>query len=111
MAELHATSPVPHRRQKLSQVMPAAALPRYGNLSFPQKVSHHSVSWAVSWAARLSIRFCFCCQMEKQRAKEEMDKKLLEQRAVFIEKAKTINIDAVSEERSRKSGGKVSLFS
>lgn len=49
--------------------------------------------------------------MEKQRAKEEMDKKLLEQRAVFIEKAKTINIDAVSEERSRKSGGKVSLFS
>ena len=37
MAELHATSPVPHRRQKLSQVMPAAALPRYGNLSFPRK--------------------------------------------------------------------------
>lgn len=49
--------------------------------------------------------------MEKQRAKEEMDKKLLEQRAVFIEKAKTINIDAVSDERSRKSGGKVSQFS
>ena len=47
--------------------------------------------------------------MVKQRVKEEMDKKLLEQRAVFIEKAKTINIDSISEEKGRKSGGKVSL--
>ena len=40
--------------------------------------------------------------------KEEMDKKLLEQRAVFIEKAKNINIEAVADERPRKSGSKVS---
>lgn len=45
-----------------------------------------------------------CLQLEKQRAKEEMDKKLLEQRAVFIEKAKTINLETLPEDKPRKSG-------
>ncbi|KAK7475279.1 hypothetical protein BaRGS_00033510 [Batillaria attramentaria] len=45
-------------------------------------------------------------QMEKQRAKQEMDKKLLEQRAVFIEKAKTINVESMMDDKPRKSGSK-----
>ena len=76
-------------------------------------MSRPSISQSVGQSGEQlchSIRFCFGLQLVKQRAKEEMDRKLLEQRAVFIEKAKTINIDSISEERSRKSGGKVSML-
>lgn len=46
-------------------------------------------------------------QLEKQKQKEELEKKMLEQRAVFVEKAKKINLEPEPDERHRKSGGKV----
>lgn len=46
--------------------------------------------------------------MEKQKIKEEMDKKLMEQRAKFVEKAKKISmLDPDADEKPRKSGSKV----
>ena len=48
-------------------------------------------------------------QMVKRRVKEELDRKLQQQRAVFIEKAKTINIEPIPDERQRKTGFKVTL--
>ena len=53
----------------------------------------------------------FCWQMEKQKIKEEKDKKLMEQRAKFVEKAKKISqLEPEAEEKSRKSGSKVSVY-
>lgn len=46
--------------------------------------------------------------MEKQKIKQEMDKKLMEQRAKFVEKAKKISLlDPDGDEKPRKSGSKV----
>lgn len=44
--------------------------------------------------------------LERQTAKKEMERKMLEQRAVFVEKAKKINLDVEPEDRPRKGGGK-----
>ena len=40
-----------------------------------------------------------------------MERKMLEQRAVFVEKAKKINLDVEPEDRPRKGGGKVRVLS
>ncbi|KAJ8299401.1 hypothetical protein KUTeg_023461 [Tegillarca granosa] len=44
-------------------------------------------------------------QLAKQKLKEDIDKKLMEQRAKFVEKAKKISLEPVMEDRPRKSGG------
>ncbi|KAL5007726.1 hypothetical protein ScPMuIL_016532 [Solemya velum] len=45
-------------------------------------------------------------QLAKQKEKEERDKKMMEARAVFVEKAKKISLEPEYEEKSRKSGKK-----
>ncbi len=49
--------------------------------------------------------------MEKQRKKEETQKKLLEQRATYLEKTKNMLVfDEMAQEKPRKSGGRVCLY-
>ena len=49
-----------------------------------------------------------CHQMAKQKNKEEQEKRLLDQRAKFIEKTKNLlHFEPISEDKPRKSGGKV----
>ena len=43
--------------------------------------------------------------MEKQRIKEEMEAKMMEQRAKYVAKAKKIALEPEMEERPKKSGG------
>ena len=57
----------------------------------------------------LTLTMVYFVQMAKRKEKEEMDKKLLEKRAIYIEKAKTVNIDAIQDDKPRKSGSKVTM--
>ena len=46
--------------------------------------------------------------MAKQKSKEETEKRLLDQRAKFIEKTRSLlHFEPISEDKPRKSGGKV----
>ena len=43
--------------------------------------------------------------MEKQRIKEEMEAKMMEQRAKYVAKAKKIALEPEMEDKPKKSGG------
>lgn len=49
--------------------------------------------------------------MERQKEKEEREKRMAEQRAVTVQKAKKLaqEVEAAEEEKPRRSGGRVSL--
>ncbi len=53
--------------------------------------------------------FIFCVQLEKQKQREEQEKKLLEQRAQFIEKTKNILVfEPIIEDKPKKGARGVS---
>ena len=95
--------------RSLFSVTAQICIASYNSTVWPQKrYFKHCVVYPVC-VTELTNRDCiYHLQLAKQKHKEEQEKRLLDQRAKFIEKTKNLRLfQPFSEDKPKKSGGKV----